>query len=93
MNNDGWNNGMGGGNWWWMAIIMFVVVGGLIWLAVTLLRRANPTSRPQTPAAAQTPPTIQTPQEVLAERLARGDIEPADYQQRLGALQHRSEEN
>lgn len=92
MNNGGWNNGMGGGNWWWMAIIMIAVVGGLIWLAVTLLRRATPTTHLQTPAAAQTPPTIQTPQEVLAERLARGELEPDDYRQRLDALQQRKSE-
>jgi putative membrane protein len=38
-----------------------------------------------------TPPT-QTPQEVLADRLARGEIEPDEYRQRLDALQHRQTE-
>jgi uncharacterized membrane protein len=33
-----------------------------------------------------------TPQEVLADRLARGEIEPDDYRQRLDAFQHRQNE-
>ncbi len=81
MNNGNWN-GMDGGNWWWMSIMMFVVLGGLIWLGVTLVRNANRTPHPQTPTA----PTSSTPQELLAGRLARGEIEPDDYRQRLDAL-------
>ncbi len=87
MNND-WNGGMGSGNWWWMAIIMFVVLGGLIWVGVTLIQRGNHTPHPQTPGA-PTPSVKTTPQELLAERFARGEIEPDDYRQRLSALQHR----
>jgi putative membrane protein len=83
MNNGNWN-GMDGGNWWWMSIMMFVVLGGFIWLGVTLVRNANRT--PHTPGTSTTP-TSSTPQELLAERLARGEIEPDDYRQRLDALQ------
>jgi putative membrane protein len=88
MNNGDWNYGMGGGNWWWMAIIMFAILGGLVWGGVTLARHGNHTPNLQTPGAP--PPSAgPTPQEVLAERLARGEIEADDYRKRLDALQHR----
>jgi putative membrane protein len=91
--NDGYSNyGMGGGNWWWMSIMMFAILGGLIWIGITLVRHGNHTPHPQTPGA-PTPPARQTPQELLAERLARGEIEPDDYRQRLDALNHRPNEN
>ena len=86
MNNGNWN-GMDSGNWWWMSIMMFVVVGGLIWVGITLVRHGNRTPQPQALGTA-TPPTNATPQELLAERLARGEIEPDDYRQRLNALDH-----
>ncbi len=88
MNNGGWNNGMGGGNWWWMALIMFVVLGGLIWAGVTLLGHGGQARHRQTPATPTTSVKT-TPQELLAERFARGEIEPDDYRQRLSALQDR----
>ena len=80
--HDGW----GGGSWWWMAIMMIVFWGGLIWIAVTLIRRGNHTTHPQSPT--MLPPPPQAPHEILAERLARGEIEPDDYRQRLDTLQH-----
>ena len=70
----------GAGNWWWMAIMMIVFWGGLIWLAVTLIRRNNHRTGPP-PAT----PAVQTPQEVLAHRLARGEIGPDDYRQHIDA--------
>ena len=83
-----WNDGWSGG-WWWMAIMMIAFWGGIIWIAVTLIRHTNHTPQPHTPGAAPSMPARQTPQEVLAERLARGEIEPDDYRRRLDALQHR----
>ena len=88
MHNGGWNDGWGGGTWWLMAIMMIVFWGGLIWVAVTLVRQSNRTSHPHAPGPSVAPPPRQTPQEVLAERLARGEIEPDDYRQRLDALNH-----
>ncbi|MEO8265920.1 MAG: hypothetical protein ABI706_10470 [Ilumatobacteraceae bacterium] len=84
MNNGGWN-GMDGGSWWWMSIMMFVVVGGLVWVGIALVRRGNRTPHPQSLGTA-TSPTSATPQELLAERLARDEIEPDDYRQRLKEL-------
>ena len=74
-----WNDGMGGGSGWWilMTILMVVFWGGLIWFAVTLVRRPNHTSKSV---------TRKTAHEILDKRLARGEIELDDYRQRLEAL-------
>ena len=96
MHNGDWNNGMDGGSWWWipMTIMMVVFWGGLIWLVVTLVRRPNYSLHAGPPGfiSQQTAPspTAQTAQEILAERLARGEIEPDDYRSRLDALNHRT---
>ena len=58
-------------------------------VAVTLIRHTNHAPHPQTSGSAPTLPALQTLQEVLAERLARGEIEPDDYRLRLDALEHR----
>ena len=84
--NDGW-----GGGWSWVAMAAMMVIfwGGLIWLAITVLRRTtHPTASgtPAPPTALPAPPA-RTPESILAERLARGDIDPEDYRQRLQALQ------
>jgi putative membrane protein len=77
--NDNWR-----GNWWWMALMMIIFWGGLIWLAVTFVRR--PGRNPELPA----PPTPQTPQDVLGHRLARGEIGTDDYRQHIDALNHQA---
>jgi putative membrane protein len=52
-------------------------------LAVALLRRpGQPHQQPQSDLQPR-----QNPEEVLAERLARGDIDPEEYRQRLQTLQ------
>ena len=81
-----WHDGMGNGGWWWipMMIMMIAFWGGLIWIGVTLLKRNHtaPAHTPNPPISAARP----TAEEILAERLARGEIEPDDYRQRLDAL-------
>ena len=82
-----WNYDMHDGfGWGWipMAMMMLLVWGGLIWLGVALLRRAGTHEQTAVPG----PPTPQplNPQQILAERLARGEIEPDDYRIRLEAL-------
>lgn len=86
MHHGNFNNGMDG-SWEWipMFAMMGVFVLGLAWLGVTLIKRTNhPASAP---AAGLTMPAARTPQEILAERLATGQIDPEDYQQRMRALQ------
>jgi putative membrane protein len=89
MHNGEWNHG--GGSWMWipMVIMMIAFWGGLIWLAVALIRRPNHPLH--TTASDVAPPQARhTAQEILAERLARGEIEPDDYRQRLDALSHQT---
>ena len=88
MRDGNWNDGMGNGNWGWipMMIMMVAFWGGLIWIGVTLLKGNH---RPQlhTPGAPPTTaPSKPTAQEILGERLARGEIEPEDYRLRIQAL-------
>ena len=80
-----WNNDMHDGfGWGWipMTIMMLLVFGGLIWFGVALLRRTQQPAVTTGPAA----PPAPNAQQILAERLARGEIEPDDYRTRLEAL-------
>ncbi len=88
MNHGNWNDGWGGGSGWWMAIMMIAVMGGLVWIAIALFRHGSHTSQTQLPGAQPALPARATPKEILAERLARGEIEPDEYRSRLEALQH-----
>ena len=58
--------------------------GGLIWLGVTLLKRNQMPSH--TIGSGAPPASRPTAEEILAERLARGEIDSDDYRQRLSAL-------
>ena len=42
--NDGWNGG-----WWWMAITMVAFWGGIIWIALTVIRHTTHTPHLQGP--------------------------------------------
>jgi putative membrane protein len=93
MHNGNWNDAMGNGNWGWipMMIMMVAFWGGLIWLGVTLLNRNHAThlhAPSPPPIAAGHVATALRPnaEEILAERLARGEIETDDYLKRLEAL-------
>lgn len=84
MHYGDWNDRMGGGYGWWilMTIMMVVFWGGLIWFAVTLIRRPTHTSQNV---------TRKTALEILEKRLARGEIELDDYRQRRQILEHPKE--
>jgi len=82
-----------GVGWWWipMMIMTLVVVGGLVWLGVVIIRQGGSAAHlaahaPMAAPAGGASPLRSTPQEILAERLARGEIEPEDYRQRLATL-------
>jgi putative membrane protein len=71
---------MDGGGWWWMSggsLLLLIVVVLLAW---ALVRHDG--SAPTT----ATPPQRHGAQEVLAERLARGEIDEKEYRSRLSAL-------
>jgi putative membrane protein len=67
-------------NSWWGWLLMTLTMVGfwalLIALIVVLVRRVGPSDRPPE----QRRPD---PEQLLAERLARGEIDPDEYRQRL----------
>ncbi len=82
-----WNSDMHDGfGWGWipMAIMMLLVWGSLIWVGVALLRHTG-SDEPAT-AAGQPPSPTPNPEHILAERVARGEIDPDDYRSRHEAL-------
>ena len=91
MHNGNWNDHMDGNGWWWipMMVLMVAFVGALVWLVVVLARGAGHThvaANGPAPAAPIGQATRPTAHDILAERLARGEIEPDDYRRRLEAL-------
>lgn len=88
MHHGNWHDG--GGNWWWipMAIMMIAFWAGFIWLAITVARHNthHATSTTVAPAAHQPAANLVDPRQVLAERLAHGEIDVDDYRARLAAL-------
>lgn len=71
------------GNWGWGAWLlmtagMVAFWGLVIWAVVTLTRNAG------TPAS---PDRARSPEEILAERLATGEIDEDEYRRRLEVLQ------
>ena len=85
MHDGHWNDGWSAGSWWWMAIMMIVFWGGIIWIAVALIRRIE--RRPQLQTHSTSDPPRATAQEILAERFARGEIDADEYRQRRDTLQ------
>lgn len=77
--NDG--GGWGWGSWLLMSLMMLAIVVLVAW-GLFLLWRAS-----GAPAAASTSPApARTPEAILAERLARGEIDAEEYRERLDAL-------
>ncbi len=87
MHNADWTGSSG---WWWMTMAIFMVAfwGVVVWLVVTVLRRVTATGGQPSALAA---PTSSRPSamDVLAERLARGEIDPEEYRRRRDALGER----
>lgn len=80
---NGWGNHMWGwasSGGWWMGLAM-VAFWTVVVLIVVMLTRSGDT-HPSQPA----PDPHERARAVLAERLARGEIEPAEYRDRLDPL-------
>jgi len=77
-----WSDHMHGWSWFWMIPMTFAFWAVLAWAVVALVRggRASPAAPP---AAGR------NPEDILAERLARGEIDPNDYSERLEALRQK----
>jgi putative membrane protein len=74
-----WNDGYDA--WWWMIpmmVVMLALVGAVVWA----LMHQTGTGHPAWPKAP-------SPEEVLAQRLAKGEIDAAEYKERLDALRDR----
>lgn len=72
-----------------MALMMIAFWGGITWVVVTLLRHGArpPNPHPSEPTAPT--PTRLTPTEILAERLARGEIDPDCRESASGSARSR----
>ena len=85
MRHGRWDHEWGGG---WLLPRFFLIlafIGVFIWIGISLARRAA-LAPPGTVSASPPSPARTSPQEILAERLARGEIEPDDYRHRLEML-------
>lgn len=73
------NHMWGGGGWAWLAMTLMMVLGAaVIGLIVWVIVRGSH----------QRPPSgVESARAILAERLARGDITPEEYRERLQHLQ------
>lgn len=78
----GWNAGMGLWGYVLMSISMVVVWGAII-TGIVLLARSLRAPSPHNP---QLPPSPRMAEDLLAERFARGEIDVAEYQNRLAVL-------
>jgi putative membrane protein len=76
----------GGGHWGWMVVVLIVALAFLGVLAWAISRH-SPGGAPAGTGMAGAPaaPTARA-REVLAERMARGEISVEEYQERLHAL-------
>jgi putative membrane protein len=84
-----WNDHMGYGRGIFMVLICAALIGLVVWLVLSTSRRHHPAPvHPQMPLSSSNPTTTAPPsaQQILDERLARGEIEVDDYRARLEAL-------
>ena len=85
MYDDYYDHG-GGWGWgpWLLMVLMMLVFLALVAWGVFLVWRS--TSRAEAGDRGSRPEASPTAEAILAERLARGEIEPAEYRARLDAL-------
>lgn len=72
------------GSGWWMGLVWLIVLIGLVALAVWVVITVTRGQHAVGGGAGRAHPG--DPEQILAERLARGDIEPDEYRVRLQAL-------
>lgn len=78
----GWNH-MNGWNWLWMGPVMVAFWAAVAIGIVMMARRSGVATGGRLAASSNA-----TPEEMLGQRLAKGDIDVEDYRQRLEALRH-----
>jgi len=72
-----------GGGHWWAWLIGVAIVAGTVVLVVWLVVRMT---RPVPGAGSSTRASRSSAEDLLAERLARGEIDTGEYRERLAAL-------
>jgi putative membrane protein len=72
----------GGGHWWWWVIGLVVLALLLVAIVALFTRRPTGSAPPQAAPDAQR----SAAEQVLADRLARGEIDPDEYRRRRDAL-------
>lgn len=79
-----WDYGHMDGGWGVVMVLGTLAFWGLVALAVVWLVRT--TGRSQPPSEPRPGNVTAGAEQILAERLARGEIEPEDYRARLAAI-------
>ena len=78
--DNGMSDGWGWGAWLAMVLVMLGVLAAVVWILFLVWRNASG-------GPSEAPPSARdTPEGILAERLARGEIDAEEYRQRLKAL-------
>ncbi len=75
-------HGFGGGHWWWWLIAFGVLVLLIVTVVALLTYRPATSQRPR--RSLRSPRCLA--EQVLADRLARGEIDAEEYRQRRDAL-------
>lgn len=97
---DDWGHGYGHGmsdgfdfGWLW-AILLIVLLAGLVYVAVRLATRdrilghgGDGQAAGSTPPATQPAPPQSSARQILEDRLARGEIDAAEFRERVTALE------
>lgn len=81
-----WDNGHMDAGWGIVMMVSMLAFWALIAFAVVWVVRTTRTPHPTAPPQLPGGPVTAGAEQILAERLARGEIEPEDYQARLTAL-------
>ncbi len=81
-----WHDDRALGMMWVRGAMMLVLFAVIVWLIVMVVRHSAQIHSHQPAALGPAVASRPTPQEILAERLARGEIEPDDYARRVSAL-------
>lgn len=97
---DDWGHGYGHGmsdgfdfGWLW-AILLIVLLAGLVYVAVRLATRdrtlgqgGDGQAAGSMPPATQPAPPTSSARQILEDRLARGEIDAAEFRERVTALE------
>ena len=65
---DGWDGGMSGAGWLFMTVFWIALLAVVVWAVASLFPRSDGRQG-----------TAERPEDVLDRRLARGEIDPATY--------------